>query len=44
MVSEAGNWGILDKSAGKEPEMIDFGGDTLYYMDGSGTVCKVEFC
>jgi len=27
-----------------EPEMIDFGGDTLYYMDGSGTVCKVEFC
>jgi len=27
-----------------EPEMIDFEGNTLYYMDGSGTVCTIEFC
>ena len=27
-----------------EPEMIDFEGDELYYMDGSGAVNRIEFC
>lgn len=27
-----------------EPEMIDFEGDTLYYMDGEGLVRRIEFC
>lgn len=27
-----------------EPEMIDFEGDTLYYMDASGEVNIIEFC
>lgn len=27
-----------------EPEMIDFEGDTLYYMDASGVVNSIEFC
>ena len=27
-----------------EPEMIDYEGDTMYYMDASGAVNAVEFC
>ena len=34
---------LADFGLSIEPEMIDFEGDTLYYMDGSGPVCRIRF-